>query len=174
MTAMLRRASEDDAERIAELHTASWRVTYTRELPPSFLETQDVGARAASWRSQMEEGVRVFVAEDGEEMTGFVACGPARDKALGQGIWEIYNLHVAPKRKREGIGSALFRSAVELGREEGATDLVLWVVVSNSTARLFYELKGMECEGTRQESVMRGGHKLYEIRYRMRLSDCRP
>ena len=85
-------------------------------------------------------------------------------------VWEIYNLHVAPDRHGQGIGSALFRSAAELGQEQGAMELVLWVVVSNSGARLFYEFKGMECDGAEQGSVV-GWVRLREIHYRMRL--CR-
>lgn len=165
----MRRAGETDAELIAELHVANWRTTYRRELPASFLETQDVGAWAAAWRERIRKGVDVLLAEDGTELAGFVACGPAQGRAGDSGAWQIYNLHVRPRWQRRGIGGELFRAALEIARAQGAHELVLWVVDSNSNARTFYEGKGMECDGERQEHPVGGDCCLQEIRYRMRL-----
>jgi GNAT superfamily N-acetyltransferase len=167
---MLRRAAEDDAERIAQLQIASWQKTYARELPPAFLDTLDIQARTASWRREIQQGVTVLLAEDGTELTGFVACGRARDKDLGHGVWQVYTLHVRRSRLREGIGSMLFKGASGLGRDQGATELALWVAVSNSVARAFYELKGMECDGSEQERLMGAQYRLPIVRYRMKLS----
>jgi ribosomal protein S18 acetylase RimI-like enzyme len=167
---MLRRASTGDAERIAQLHIASWRRTYVREMPAAFLDGLDVEARTARWQQQLQEGVRVFVAEGEAELTGYVACGPARDTLAESGAWEIYNLHVISSRQRQGIGSALFTAAVGLGRQEGARELVLWVVDSNSNARSFYERKGMQVNGRRQERFVSGDFCLREVLYCMRLS----
>jgi ribosomal protein S18 acetylase RimI-like enzyme len=167
---MLRRASVEDAERIARLHIASWRRTYVREMPAAFLDGLDVVARTAKWQQQLKEGVRVVVAEDGVELMGYVACGPARDTLSETGAWEIYNLHVISPRQRQGIGSALFTAAVGLGRDAGAQDLVLWVVDSNSNARSFYERKGMKVTGRRQERFVVGEFCLHEVLYRKRLS----
>ena len=167
---MLREATEDDAERIAELHIASWRRTYRRELPADFLDTLDVGARTASWQEQLRQGITVLLAEDGPELTGFVACGPVREAESSCGVWRIYTLHVSLRRQRQGIGSMLFRRAVELGREQRAAELILWVVDSNSGARAFYELKGMEWDGGQQERTVGEDHRLHTVRYRMSLS----
>lgn len=167
---MLRRASVDDAERIAQLHIASWRRTYVREMPAAFLDGLDVVARTARWQQQLQQGVKVVVAENGTELTGYVACGPVRDTRSESRAWEIYNLHVTSSRHRQGIGSALFTAAVGLGREEGARELILWVVDSNSNARSFYELNGMQVNGRRQERFAGGAFCLHEVCYRMRLS----
>jgi ribosomal protein S18 acetylase RimI-like enzyme len=167
---MLRRATEDDAERIARLHVASWRTTYGRELPADFLDRQDVGARSSLWQGYLRQGVAVVLAEDGAELIGFVACGPVREGESGCGVWQIYTLHVSPPRQRQGIGGTLFTSAVGLAREQGAAELVLWVVDSNSGARSFYESRGMECDGERRERPVGEDHQLHTVRYRMRLS----
>jgi ribosomal protein S18 acetylase RimI-like enzyme len=168
---MLRQATENDAGRVARLHIASWQVTYVRELPASFLAALNLVERTASWRTQLQHGATVVVAEDAGELTGFVACGPARDEESERGTWEIYNLHVDPARHGQGIGSALFNRAVFLGRERDATQLVLWVVVTNSAARRFYELKRMVPDGAQQEQAVGNGHVLREVRYRMKLSN---
>ena len=168
---MLRQATENDAGRVAQLHIASWRVTYVRELPASFLAALNLVERTASWRTQLQHGATVLVAEDAGELTGFVACGPARDQGSERGTWEIYNLHVDPARHGQGIGTVLFNRAVLLGRERDATQLVLWVVVTNSAARRFYELKRMVPDGAQQEHAVGNGHFLREVRYRMKLSN---
>jgi ribosomal protein S18 acetylase RimI-like enzyme len=161
---MLTRAREEDAARIADLHVASWRSTYTIELSPTFLARQDVTAHATEWRRRLAQGVTVIVADEPEGLAGFVACGPAQGAFSKAGEWELYNLHVARDRHRHGVGSRLFRAAAELGRERGAGRLVLWVVQTNAPARAFYEAKGMGFDGAQQEHVVED-QKLDEVRY---------
>ena len=124
---MLVEAREEDAERIARLHIASWQATYAAELSHTFLLHQDLAARTAEWRRHLQDGVAVLLEEDGGAMAGFVACGFVR-RRRERAEWEVYNLHVAPSRHGEGFGSRLFDAAVRLGRERGARQLVLWVV----------------------------------------------
>lgn len=165
---MLTRAREEDARQIAELHLASWRATYTRELSRRFLASQDPAAWEAEWRGHLASGVSVIVAKEGDRLDGFVACGPVRGRSSDPLEWEIYNIHVAPARHGEGCGSRLFDAARELGRQRGARQLVLWVVRTNDPARAFYEHKGMKDDGGEQEHVL-GDETLHEIRYRMDL-----
>lgn len=165
---MLTRAREDDARRIAELHLASWRATYTRELSRMFHDSQDLAAWEAEWRRHLASGVSVILAKEEDRLDGFVACGPVRGRSSDLLEWEIYNIHVAPARHGEGCGSRLFNAAVELGRQRGARQLVLWVVETNRPARAFYDSKGMKDDGGEQDHVL-GDETLHEIRYRMDL-----
>lgn len=169
--ALLRRAREDDAQRIARLHLQSWRATYGRELSAAFLQGLDVAERAAEWHRRFADGVAVIVAEGADGLAGFVACGPAGGVGGSAEEWEIYNLHVAPLRKGAGLGSRLFDAAATLGRGEGARDLVLWVVETNARARVFYERKGMRPEGVPEAHHIAPGETLVEVLYRMHLSD---
>jgi len=166
---MLAEAREEDAERIARLHIASWQGTHTRELSQAFLESQDLTARTAEWRRQMRSGVAVLVVKDGDAIAGFVACGPARGSARILDEREIYNLHVDPLRHGAGLGSRLFDAALDLGLEQEARELVLWVVKTNRSARVFYERKGMRWDGGEQEHPLAPGETLDEVRYRMGL-----
>lgn len=169
MGALLRRAREDDAERIARLHIQSWRSTYGHELSAAFLQGLDVAERAAEWRRRLVDGVAVILAEEVDGLAGFVACGPAGRADRSAGEWEIYNLHVAPPRRGVGLGSRLFDAAAELGRGQGAHELVLWVVETNNAARAFYERKGMRPEGVGEAHPLAFGETLIEVRHRMRL-----
>ena len=76
-------------------------------------------------------------------------------------------------RKGAGLGSQLFAAAVELGREQGARELVLWVVKTNRAARDFYERKGMRCDGGEQLHAITATEGLAEVRYRKRLPSPR-
>jgi len=170
---MLVEAHEQDAERIASLHIASWQATYARELSQAFLQHQDLAVRTAEWRGQLADGVAVLLSAEGDGIAGFIACGPVRSGRGKPDEWEIYNLHVAPLRQGGGLGSQLFDAAVGLGLERGARELVLWVVKTNTTARAFYERKGMRWDGGEQRHVLAAEEKLDEVRYRMSLSGSR-
>jgi ribosomal protein S18 acetylase RimI-like enzyme len=164
-------AGAEDAGAIARLHIESWRATYANELSPAFLAGRDPEAHAQSWRREMDSGVLLLLARHEDGITGFVACGPARGDAAGPREWEIYNLHVAPQRKGQGLGSRLFDEAARRGAGQGARDLILWVVETNRPARSFYERKGMRCDGGRQEHSVGPAESLIQVRYRMSLSD---
>lgn len=165
---MLIVARADDARQIAELQLASWRATYARELSRAFHDGQDVAAWEAQWRGRLAGGMRVLLAKEGEQLHGFVACGPSRQRSADGIEWEIYNIHVDPVRHGKGLGSALFLAAADLGRQHGARELVLWVVRTNHHARAFYARQGMHDDGGEQEHAL-GDETLHEVRYRMRL-----
>jgi len=167
---MLRPATVDDAERIAELHIASWRSTYLQEMPASYLDSMDVAARTVRWQQQLQQGMKVLVAVDSGELTGYVSSGPSHETGSAGRVWEIYNLHIHSSYKRQGIGSLLFAGAVRLGAEMGAAELTLLVVDSNSGARSFYEGHGMQVTGESLESFAGGEFTLPEVRYWMKLS----
>lgn len=168
----VRRATVADAQEIARLHIASWQVTYVNELPADFLAGLSLAARTARWRTQIEQGAHVLLAEENDVLIGFVSCGPANyGESRSPEEWQIYNLHVTPSRHGQGIGGPLFDKAVQLGRERGATTLMLWVVRTNANARAFYERRGMRHDGVSQEGYQAPGAVFDEIRYTMKLGD---
>jgi GNAT superfamily N-acetyltransferase len=167
---VVREAGVEDAPQIAQLHIASWKATYADELSADFLAAQDLAVRTVIWRSHIERGVDVWVAEEDGSLVGFIACGAERAAGSSRDQkWEIYNLHVARPRQGQGIGVVLFDSAVRLGREHGAAGLVLWVARTNISARTFYERRGMKHDGGQHERTVGPGEVLHEVRYSMRL-----
>jgi len=171
-----RRATAADAEAIAGLHIASWQAAYRGVLSDAFLDSQDPGERTEAWRDRLATPETiVLVDEDPDGMLGFCACGPSRDADADRtAVWEIYNLHVAPARRGSGIGSRLFDAGVTLGRERGARELTLWVVVENGPARRFYERRGMQPDGAHQTHAVGPRAMLAEVRYRLHLDACAP
>jgi GNAT superfamily N-acetyltransferase len=71
---------------------------------------------------------RTWVAVDGDAVVGFAAVSPGH----------LEQLYLAPGRRRQGIGSLLFRQ-VQQASPEGFT---FFVFARNAPARAFYERSG--------------------------------
>ncbi len=79
----IRRATTNDAARIAETHVRSWQSAYHGLIPQDYLDSLDPAPRLA-WRQQILASVNwavggVLVAEDESGLTGFADFGPTRD-----------------------------------------------------------------------------------------------
>src|SRR4051812_37692649 len=82
-----RSALPGDAPALGALHVASWRETYANLLPGAMLASLSADLRAAMWANILDDpaahaGAQVYVAQDGERLVGFGACGEQRDVAL--------------------------------------------------------------------------------------------
>ena len=167
--AHLRIALTADGETIARLHIESWRAAYRSELSGGFLDGQDLASRTKEWCVLLEGGISALLAEVDGTPVGFVACGPSRGARADAQEWEIYNLHVSPSLKGQGLGSRLFDAAAALGVRAGARLLALWVFEGNLGARAFYERKGMHLGPEREDHAPAPGERVVERRYRMPL-----
>lgn len=90
---------------------------------------------------------RLFVAEAGEAIVGFVSFRPAQAPGTGH----VSNLFVDPSRWGEGIGRALLARAVEEMRSQGWPRAELNTQEANPRARRLYEAAGWRDSGTRRE-----------------------
>lgn len=153
-----RRASADDADRIAQLHAESWRRTYRGMMRDEFLDGDLLSNRSGAWRDLMAAigaGQLVLLAEDGGEVAGFICVTGDEDVLWGS---YIANLHVAAAHMRRGIGRALMAHAARwLGEAYPRSSVYLWVMQANSGARLFYEALGASNVGVRSLMDPGGG-----------------
>jgi GNAT superfamily N-acetyltransferase len=162
----LRPATPADAERIAALHLASWRVAYRRLLPDEYLDSITLDEHTTGWRIKLDTPeTTVLLAEEDGALAGFCAVGPSTDDDLDRSAWLIANLHVAPERRGQGIGGPLFDAAVDVARRAGAATMTLWVIDGNWPARRFYEKKGMTPDGARRVHTHPPGVDVTLLRY---------
>lgn len=138
-----RKATLNDTEKIAFLHTQSWQRNYRGILRDEFLDGTLKENRLATWEDRLQnprDNQYVIVAEEKETISGF-ACVFAEDDPVWGALLD--NLHVVAERKGQGIGTRLLKLAAQWAYERNpATNFHLWVFEKNRSARQFYESLG--------------------------------
>lgn len=162
----IQRATADDCRAIAEVHVASWQAAYAQFLPADFLASLSVEERESMWQRAVAGGVtRLLCAKDTERVVGFAAFGKSRDEDAPAKRAEMYAIYVLPALWSRGVGSALWRAALELIRAEGYTSTSLWVMAGNDRAMRFYSAVGFSPEAGSAKQFELGGATVREIRY---------
>jgi ribosomal protein S18 acetylase RimI-like enzyme len=137
---MIRMASHDDIDRLAEVTVVSWKAAYTGHMPDAFLRELRLEDRAKAWQRIMADPrTTSFVADTPAGITGYLNL---REVPEQPGCMEISSLYVDPGSWRSGTGSALVRAAEDRARSSGCRSLILWVLVGNQRAIAFYEARG--------------------------------
>lgn len=138
---VIREASVDDAESIAQIHCSSWRDAYADVLDPAFLAGPIEQDRRAVWTSRVtcpEPGQAVFVADSPKAgLAAFICLYLDHDSQWGS---LIDNLHVLPGLRGHRIGERLLRTASQYISTKGSTpQQYLWVLEANLAGLRFYE-----------------------------------
>jgi ribosomal protein S18 acetylase RimI-like enzyme len=161
----IRRATSNDANRIATIHGEAWRAAYRGVVPDSVLQRQSVEKREAFWAKQLSSGSsHTLVAEDSGDIIGWIDFGMCRD-ADAQADAEVYALYLDPTRVRRGIGSALWRAMLEQLIRDGRRRVAVWVLADNHPARRFYEAMCGRLDEFMEKKELFDGVELREIRY---------
>jgi GNAT superfamily N-acetyltransferase len=157
----IRPARPEDADEIARIQLATWRVAYRRILPKQVLDRLDETFLARQWRDAIAEPPsprhRVLVAFEQAEQSyrvGFAASGPADEQALAPdeqglpaGTAAVTDLLIEPRWGRRGHGSRLLAATVDLWREDGFTAAVAWAYERDEALRKFLVSTGWEPDG---------------------------
>jgi GNAT superfamily N-acetyltransferase len=118
----LRRATADDADKVAEVFSASFRLLTFLPMLHSVAEDRWFIANV------IVKNCEVIVAEDDSGIVSFLAL---------QGE-EVRLLYTRPDRIGEGAGTQL----IEAAKKSGVGALELWCFQANTRARRFYEERG--------------------------------
>jgi GNAT superfamily N-acetyltransferase len=163
----IRTATVDDAAGIARVHVASWQEAYEGIVPAENLSSLDPAAREEKWvrnlRDAADEGVRVWVADDGSRILGFAAVGPAKDEDAARDQDELYSMYLDPHLWGKGVARDLMRTV--LADLKAGTPMTLWVLADNERARHFYRRHGFTPDGAERLEEF-GGVPLLEVRMR--------
>jgi ribosomal protein S18 acetylase RimI-like enzyme len=169
---LVRTATTADAAIIAQIHVETWRAAYRGQISDAVLNGLDVGRRTVLWQERLaQRRGAVFVAEDGDRITGFCDLVPSRDKdADARTVAEIVAIYILPKHWRKGIGRALCDGALAAARGQDYKAVTLWVLASNSDAKRFYEAMGFSLDGAAKADKAADGSELHEVRFRRNLA----
>ena len=162
----VRPAAPRDAKAIAEIHVATWKAAYEGLIPDDFLKAMTVEKRLAYWREAIEfSDPQILVAVDADKVIGFVGFDRSRDAGTKSVVGEIWALYITPEHWRQGAGLALWDGARDGLKDEGCTQVTLWVLVANERALQFYEqAAGFKREMPSLRTTAFGATKLEEIR----------
>ena len=89
----------------------------------------------------------VLMAEDDDEIVGYLGCGTCRDEDIGDEVGEVRSLFVASSSWQAGVGKALMAAAFDDLRERGYAEAVVWSFAANDRANAFYEAQGFTRDG---------------------------
>lgn len=160
-----RPATAVDARAIAAIHVRGWQVGYAGLMPPALLESLSIDEREAMWRDRIARGeFEVWLAEDGDQAVGWIACGPSRDDDRTPTTGELQALYVDPDHWRRGAGALLWREAEARFRAAGMTEVTVWVLAGNDRASRFYRAVGFGPAIDATRTVVRGGAELRHAR----------
>jgi len=169
MVSLVRAAGIDDAAAIARVHVATWKTAYRGLLPDDFLDSLSESHYEDRWRRTIaDHGSGVYVAQDGREVVAFASGGPERAGEDGF-AGELYAIYVMRESQGRGHGRALVRAVSSGLHEVGLTDMIVWVLRDNSSARRFYERLGGIY--VREQPITIGSAVLREVSYGWRSLD---
>src|SRR5207253_11184000 len=131
--------------------------------PDDFLGSLDEAGYAERWRRTLREtSSHVYVAQGGEGVVGFASGGRERAGETGYS-GELYAIYVLREAQGRGHGRRLVQAVVGGLREMGLTDMIVWVLRENRTARDFYEKLGGVF--VRSQPITIGSALLQEVSY---------
>lgn len=156
---MLRLATINDAEAIANIHVTSWHETYRGIIPESYLSKLNVAERQAMWTTALERGQSIAVVEVNGNVVGFANGGKNRDQnPLYPG--ELYAIYLLKQFHGRGIGKQLFNEATQQLKDQNLFPFVTFVLADNPTLG-FYHTMGAKIIGEHIEDF--DGTQLKEL-----------
>ena len=158
---VVRKASFDDARKIAEINAAVWQTAYKNLLPAEVLNTRKADEkRIDDWQQRTDNGKYTILVYDDGEVSGYLWAGPARG---GIGIvYEIYALYVKSDRQRQGIGRALLTA---YQTQINYAPHYLYMLKGNLPAARFYESMGGKNFPEQNRNKEYAGHDISEVIY---------
>jgi ribosomal protein S18 acetylase RimI-like enzyme len=170
-TVRLRPATVDDAERVADLHSDSWRRHYRGAYADSFLDRDVLADRRREWSTRLTApgNSETILADDGGRLVGFVHVRFDEDPVWGS---LVDSLHVAGDLRRQGLGTRLLsHAALAIAGQAAGLAMFLWVLQQNTAAQHFYlALGGASVETAIVSPPGEDSRRLNGIPYRLRIA----
>ena len=163
---LVRPVAARDAKAIAEIHVATWQAAYQNLMPLDYLKAMTFEKRLAYWKEAIEfSDPQVLVAVEADKVIGFAAFDRSRDAGTKSSVGEIWAMYVAPEYWRQGVGLALWDGVRDGLKEEGCTQVTLWVLLGNDRALEFYEhAAGFKRDMPSLKTTAFGAVRLEELR----------
>jgi GNAT superfamily N-acetyltransferase len=165
----IRRARPTDAADLVRVHLAVWRTTYRDIGGENFLDemASQADARTRRWTERLgTPGPQaMFAAEHAAAgIVGFAEGGPLREPDPDYG-GELRAIYVLREHQRHGIGRDLVAAVARYLRDQGKSDMLVWVLARNPYRRFYESLGG---RAVRTKSYRMGGEPFELVGYGFR------
>jgi GNAT superfamily N-acetyltransferase len=166
LSPLIREATAIDAESIARIRVASWRVAYRGLIDDAYLDALSVDAGRDRYLRSFDPapnaGFTRVAADDDGRLVGFATGGAARGD-LPARTGEVWLIYLLPDAQRRGLGTRLMRSMARGLDRRGHGSMLVWALARNEPAGRFYEHLGARRIGQRTTQV--GAQRLDEVAY---------
>lgn len=162
----IKKATLEDVPAIAHIHLSSWQYTYRHQFPKPYLDGLSLDEKIVQWTQYFErkgeKTCSLYLALNNEQPVGFISFGPGRDSAYAQQS-EIYALYLIRTHWGNGIGHTLFKKAAQKMSSDGAADVYLWALDSNTQALHAYQKWGGEVHPHIKRVFTLEGQSFHEV-----------
>lgn len=164
MIKLIRYYEERDIDKIAKIIVDDWKIAYKGIIDDDYLENLNYIDRAKNIKEKYEKQ-KSIVYIDKEDVKGYCRFGENRDNEKEYG--EIYALYIKYDERNNGIGKSLSKKAMQILKDKGYKEVVIWCLKENKNARKFYEKIGGKLCNERKIAI---GDKQYdEVCYKYNL-----
>lgn len=152
------------ATQASHIYAMSWKAAYKGIIPQAYLDVLPLDRWADKLGNAEHENFRAdYILSDSGKFVASSSICKARDEAYGD--WgEIMSIYVLPEEFRKGYGRTLFTYVFDQLKEQGYSNIYLWVLEENQRARRFYDKMGFQANGDRMIQNI-GGKDCVEVRY---------
>lgn len=140
LTTNIRKITENDFPRIAEIIVFSKRFSYRSIFNNDFVSFNELNVVKLYEQYKQNKNLteNMLVLDDGI-IKGIINQTFYKDSV------EITDFYIEPFFMRKGIGTKLIQSVIENAKKLKLNKIFLWVIEENFTARKFYEINGFLC-----------------------------
>lgn len=156
---LIRKMTKEDIPRMVSIQVNGWQTAYRGIIDDSYLDTMNQDAYIAKRKKDYQDTVFI-VAENENGLLGY--CRYIDDCRFSPSIpdidCELIAIYVDSTMKRQGIGQKLFEYTKKDLLNRGKTNMILWCLENNASARKFYEKMGGKIINTKAVDI---GGKIY-------------
>lgn len=137
---LIRKASYEDAETIANIHFKTWKSTYTELLDEQDITNITYENRKILWETILRMPRKeqcILVIEVDNKVVGFISGGPERTNKFNYDC-AIYDIYILDGYQKQGLGAKLLKAFTNEMKKLGYESILVWVLTQNLSSR-FYE-----------------------------------
>ncbi len=162
MEYIIRKATKEDASRLAEILIFAKRTSYRSIFKNDYVSFNEMQVLNLALDFQKREGIlnNILVYDDGI-VKGMMHREKSTDIDYPDGI-SLDEFYVDTFFQGNGIGSEMMKAFLHEAETSSAKYILIWVLEENDKARKFYEYFGFAPDGNRR---LEDGTEAYSLRY---------